>query len=282
LKISIVTPSYRQLPWLKLCVASIADQQGVDFEHIIQDAQSGPELEEWVRTHSKSRLYVEPDTGMYDAISRGFDRASGDIVCWLNCDEQYLEGTLARVARFFEAHPEIDILFGDAILVGDRGELLSYRLMVPPNLRHIRVAHLGVLSCATFVRRSVLERGYRLDTRWKMIADAVWVADLLRAGIPMAVINEPLSVFTLTGQNLGQTARAAVEAKHWQEKTASSEHRLRPWLVLGHRLKKLFRGAYRTRSVAIQIYTQASPQKRVRLEAHRLGFRWPRAAQTQL
>jgi glycosyltransferase involved in cell wall biosynthesis len=282
LKISIVTPSHRQLPWLKLCVASIADQQGVDLEHIIQDAQSGPELEEWVRTRTSSRLYVEPDAGMYDAISRGFDRASGDVVCWLNCDEQYLEGTLARVARFFEKHPEIDVLFGDAILVGEQGELLSYRRMVPPSLRHIQAAHLGVLSCATFARRSVLDRGHRLDTRWKVIADAVWVADLLRAGIPMAVLNEPLSVFTFTGQNLGRTALAAAEAKRWREETAPSERLLRPWFVLGHRLKKLFRGAYRTRSVAIQIYTPASPQKRVLVEARRLGFRWPRAAQTQL
>ena len=51
---------------------------------------------------------------MYDAINRGFARASGDIVCWLNSDEQYLEGTLAKVADYFETHPDIDVLFGDA------------------------------------------------------------------------------------------------------------------------------------------------------------------------
>ena len=90
LKFTIVTPSFRQLNWLKLCAASVDDQQGVEVEHLIQDAQSGPELAQWVRDHSRARLFVESDTGMYDAINRGFRKATGDIVAWLNCDEQYL------------------------------------------------------------------------------------------------------------------------------------------------------------------------------------------------
>ena len=281
LKISVVTPSHQQLSWLKLCIASIADQQGVSVEHIIQDAHSGPELEEWVRTQAKSRLFVESDTGMYDAINRGFARASGDIVCWLNSDEQYLEGSLAKVARFFATHPEIDVLFGDAILIDNKGDLLSYRRTVAPNRRHIRASHLNVLSCATFVRHSVLDRGYHLDTRWKTIADAVWVVDLLQAGVPMAVMNEPLSVFTITDKNLGQSSLASFEAKLWREETSSKNSLwLRPYFVLQHRLTKLFRGAYWPRSLTIKIYTLTSPQKRVCRQAHYLGFHWPRAKQT--
>ena len=280
LKISVVTPSYKQFPWLKLCVASIADQEGVAVEHIIQDAHTGPELEEWVRAHGKSRLYVESDTGMYDAINRGFARASGDIICWLNSDEQYLEGGLAKVARFFETHPEIDVLFGDAILADDKGDLLSYRRTIAPSLRHILASHLNTLSCATFVRRSILDRGYRLDTRWQTIADGVWIADLLRAGVPTAIMNEPLSVFTFTDANLGQSSIAFSETKLWQEETASKINRwLRPYFVLQHRLRKLFSGAYWPRSITIKLYTLASPQKRVCREARHLGFRWPRAKQ---
>ena len=53
---------------------------------------------------------------MYDAINRGFAKASGDILAWLNCDEQYLPGALAKVADHFARHPRTDILFGDIIL----------------------------------------------------------------------------------------------------------------------------------------------------------------------
>jgi hypothetical protein len=276
-KISVITPSYKQLPWLKLCVASVADQKDVTVEHIIQDAQSGPDLEEWVRTQTHAQLYVECDTGMYDAINRGFARATGDIVCWLNSDEQYLEGSLARVARYFEAHAEIDLLFGDALLVGNTGDLLSYRRAVAPNLKHVQAVHLNTLSCATFLRRSVLEQGFKLDTRWKTIADAVFVADLLQADVPLAVINEPLAVFTITDSNLGQTGLAHSETKRWRTETESDNLLLRLLLIGRHRFVKLLHGAYLPRSVVIRLYTLESPKQRTARKAQRVGFSWPKA-----
>jgi len=96
---SIVTPSFRQLDWLKRCVRSVADQS-VEHEHIVQDAGTGPQLDEWVGASSPARLFVERDKGMYDAVNRGFARASGEIFAYLNCDEQYLPGALAAVAVF--------------------------------------------------------------------------------------------------------------------------------------------------------------------------------------
>ena len=79
MRFSIITPSYRQLAWLKRCVRSVADQAGVEVEHIVQDAGSGPELEAWVRGHSRAQLCVEADRGMYDAINKGMARASGEV-----------------------------------------------------------------------------------------------------------------------------------------------------------------------------------------------------------
>jgi len=281
LKISVVTPSYKQLAWLKLCTASVADQDGARVEHIIQDAQSGPELEEWVRTHTQSQLHAEADTGMYDAINRGFARASGDILSWLNCDEQLLPDALAKVARFFEEHPEIDVLFGDALLVDEKGDLLSYRRTIAPNVGHIQATHLNVLTCATFVRRSVLERGFGLRTRWKAIADAVWIVELLKAGVPMAVVHEPLASFTITGCNLGQTSLAFAESRIWQSETSPGNWWFRPFFVLRHRLSKLLHGAYQLRNVSTGLYTFESPENRVGKEASRLGFSWPRATRSE-
>ena len=275
LKISVVTPSYKQLPWLKLCIASIADQKGVTVEHIIQDAQSGIELEEWVRKNSKAQLYVEADSGMYDAINRGLARTTGDIVCWLNSDEQYLEGTLAKVVHYFETHPEVEMLFGDALLVGNTGALLSYRRTTFPNKHHIQLSHLNVLSCALFARRSILERGHKLDTHWKAIADAVWIVDLLKAGIRMAVLNEPLSVFTITDKNLGQTSLAFAENEHWQRETLAGKLWLRPIIILLHRLNKFLRGAYWPRSISARLYTLGNPYQRTSQTASFLGFQWP-------
>src|SRR6187399_1388121 len=109
MKISIVTPSFRNSNWLKLCIASVADQQGVEVEHIVQDAGSDDGTLDWLPGDSRVKAFVETDSGMYDAINRGFRRATGDILAYLNCDEQYLPGALATVRDFFEKNPDVEV-----------------------------------------------------------------------------------------------------------------------------------------------------------------------------
>ena len=84
---TIVTPSFRQLEQLSCCIASIADQEGVSVEHIVQDG--GTEgfgdfakkmAERWPDRPGYNRTMVsEKDGGMYDAINRGFEKAKGSI-----------------------------------------------------------------------------------------------------------------------------------------------------------------------------------------------------------
>ena len=114
---SIVTPTFKQPEWVRLCAASVADQVGVTFEHIIQDGGDGQGLE-WLESMPRAHLFVEPDQGMYDALTKGISKATGDIIGHLNSDEQYLPGTFEIVHRFFTRNPEVEVVFGDAILIG--------------------------------------------------------------------------------------------------------------------------------------------------------------------
>src|ERR1700682_707990 len=161
LKFSIVTPSFQQLDWLRLAIASVADQEGVEVEHLIQDAgtegvrqmfDANGELS--ADAHHKAKLFIEKDSGMYDAVNRGLKKASGDICAYLNCDEQYLPGALARVEKFFASHPKVDVVFGDVVLVDAEGQPFSYRRVGLPTRQHIRASHLGPLSSATVFCRS--------------------------------------------------------------------------------------------------------------------------------
>jgi glycosyltransferase involved in cell wall biosynthesis len=86
-RVSVITPSYNGWPLTRLCVASVADQ-GVDLEHIIQDAGSTDETASALQPDQRVRFFQEKDRGMYDALNRGFDRATGEILGWLNCDER--------------------------------------------------------------------------------------------------------------------------------------------------------------------------------------------------
>jgi glycosyltransferase involved in cell wall biosynthesis len=273
-KFSVVTPSYRQLPWLKLCAASIADQGGVEVEHIIQDAGTGGDLEAWAVSQPNLRLFAEPDAGMYDAINRGLRRATGEICAYLNCDEQYLPGALGRVAKFFAAHPEVNVLFGDVILVDQQGTPLSYRRTVLPVRSHVRLAHLNTSTCATFFRRELVDRGFHFDAQWKVIGDAIWIERLLNSKIAMATIHEPLAAFTFTGNNLGETPASRSEALTWKGDTRGN--RLdRVIAVVWHRLRKALAGAYRRRDLEIDIFTLQSPERRQRRIGKQVGFRWP-------
>jgi hypothetical protein len=84
----------------------------------------------------RARVFVEPDHGMYDPLTKRISRAAGDVISHLNSDEQYLPGTLEFVQEFFTRNPKIEVLFGDAILVDADGKPLSYRRVVSPLRSH--------------------------------------------------------------------------------------------------------------------------------------------------
>jgi glycosyltransferase involved in cell wall biosynthesis len=280
--ISIVTPSYGQLDWLRLAVASVADQEDVNVEHIIQDGGTA-NIEEVLRSQfgkllaetKRLQLFVEKDAGMYDAVNRGLSQARGDICAYLNCDEQYLPGALANVAKFFADRPEVDVLFGDAILINAEGLPLSYRRAILPSLVHLRLADLNTLTCATFFRRRLVEAGHLFPTHLKIAGDQYWVFQLLQAGVRMEVLRKPFSVFTFTGSNLSNSAQASEEKFAWLPSNEKPSRWLTPPVVLWHRLRKLFAGAYRRRYVTIEIYTRDQPDRRRQISSS-VGFRWPK------
>src|SRR5205823_14199740 len=138
--------SYRSSKWLRLCIMSVADQ-GVEAEHIVQDAGSDDGTLEWLLHDHRVKPFVEKDKGMYDAVNRGLRRATGDILSYLNSDEQYLPGALATVRSFFEANPNIDVVFGDFVVIDPQGRYCFHRKVQVPLKYHTWVSHLPAFTC---------------------------------------------------------------------------------------------------------------------------------------
>ena len=87
MKFSIVTPVMNGMPQIRRCVGSVRGQKEAGCEHIIQDGGSSDGTVEWLKTQPHLRVCAEADMGMYDAINRGWSRAAGEVLSWLNADE---------------------------------------------------------------------------------------------------------------------------------------------------------------------------------------------------
>jgi glycosyltransferase involved in cell wall biosynthesis len=274
MRVSVITPSFNPSPWLPLCIASVADQ-GVDVEHIVQDAGSTDGTLAWLRQDGRVKLFVERDAGMYDAVNRGLRRASGDILAYLNCDEQYLPGCLQAVEAFFESHPLVDVVFGDFVVVDADLNYLLHRKVQVPLKNHTWVSHLPTLTCAIFFRRTILdEYGMFFDERLRDVGDADWMLRLLKQNIRMSVLRKFTSAFTITGANMSTKPNAIRERRELEASAPMAIRLLKPLIVWHHRLRRLMGGMYFQRPFCYGIYTRESPDKRVSFNVTRPRFRW--------
>ena len=274
MRFSVVTPSFRQSQWLRLCVASVADQ-GVEAEHLVQDACSDDGTLDWLLTDPRVKARSEKDAGMYDAINRGLRRASGDILSYLNCDEQYLPGALWAVRDYFERHPKVEILFGDCVVVDPKGEFMCYRKVQKPSKYHVMVSHLPTFTSSTFFRRSLLDRhGLFFDTQWRDVGDAAWVLRALDKGVRIGILGQFLSAFTDTGANMNMAPNAQREKELLAGMAPAWARKLALALVWKHRVNRLLRGAYRQKPFDYAIYTLASASDRVVHHVEHPSFIW--------
>jgi glycosyltransferase involved in cell wall biosynthesis len=262
-RFTIVTPSFRSGAWLKLCIASVADQAGPSCEHIVQDAVSDDGTLDWLPNDTRVTAVIEKDSGMYDAVNRGYRRARGEILAYLNCDEQYLPGALEVVSKYFDEHPEIDVLFADAVITDSDGEYICHRYSMKPIPAYIWL-RFPLLTCSIFIRRRVVsEYGILFDTQWKDLGDTIWVGELLRRKISIGILRHFTSIFTDTGENMNLLANAQREKKIVRDRAAAWSRALAPLAILHHRFRMVLSGVFFQKPFDYALYTRTSPTTRV-------------------
>ena len=277
--ISIVTPHFCGGPWLRLGIASVADQN-LPHEHIVQDAGSTDGTLEWLPNDPRVTAYIETDRGMYDAINRGYRRARAPLLAHLNCDEQYLPGALARVVDYFAQHPTVDVLFGDTVIVDAAGEYLCERRSLTPQLIHTWTAsNVAFLTAATFLRRHVLDRHQLwFNADYREAGDQDWALRLVQAGVRTATLGEFVSVFTETGVNLGLNAHNTFERRAFHATAPFWARCLSPLALMHFRLRRWRAGHYRCGPHDYAIYTTANPHQRTTFHVTQPTYRWQRTA----
>ena len=274
LNFSITTPSFRNSKWLRLCIPSVADQEGVTLEHIVQDSCSDDGTQDWLPSDGRVKAFIEKDMGMYDAVNRGFKRSCGEILAYLNCDEQYLPGALKAVHDHFQAHPELDVVLTDTIVVGVKGEYLCHRPSLVPLKHHIWVRFCA-LTCSIFVRRRVVEEyGIYFDTKWRDLGDMFWLLELVNRGVRMGVLHRFTSAFTETGDNMNLRPNALREKEEKGRMTPRWVRRFSRGIIFYHRLRMLASGTYFQKPFDYALYTSASPDRRMNHPVSRPTALW--------
>lgn len=163
---SIITPSYNQRQYLEGTLDSVAAQDYPAFEHVVIDGESSDGsvelLERYGAEYDHLCFVSEPDDGQADAINKGFDLATGDIVGWLNADDVYFHrSVLSRVASAFDV-TGADAVYGDIALINADSDVL--KLQLAPGFDYNKLLRYCFIDQpALFLDANCLE-GERLDT----------------------------------------------------------------------------------------------------------------------
>jgi glycosyltransferase involved in cell wall biosynthesis len=173
-RITVVTPSYNQGRFIARTIDSVRDQGYPNLEHIVVDGMSRDETDTILARYTHLRVIREPDRGQAEAINKGFQRATGDIFCFLNSDDTLLPGAFDRVAR------EIDPSRGRHIVMGRCCHIDEHDRLLPLEHPSAFLGHRRILEVwkvhsipqpATFWTAEVWRRCGPLNEREQMVPD---------------------------------------------------------------------------------------------------------------
>lgn len=170
-RLSIITASFNQAAFIERTLRSVLDQ-GVDgLEYVVCDGGSTDGSVDIVRRYdSRLRWVSERDGGQADAINKGFSMTAGEVVGWLNSDDTYYPGALEYVLSYFDEHPDVDVVYGDANHIDEHDRVLEPYYTEDWDYERLKDVCF-VCQPSVFLRRRVLEKFGVLDRSLRYCMD---------------------------------------------------------------------------------------------------------------
>jgi len=176
--VSIITPSFNQGAFIAATIDSVLAQDYPRLEYLVVDAGSTDTTLELLRSYGERVRWIsEPDHGQADAINKGITLTRGAIVAWLNADDLYLAGAVARAVAELQAHPQAALVYGQAEFIDRNGALLGPCAQVEPFSLDRLINDLDfIVQPATFFRRDAFLAVGGLDAQLRYCLDYdLWI-----------------------------------------------------------------------------------------------------------
>lgn len=197
--ISIITPSFNQAEFIARTIDSVLLQNYPNLEYFVQDGASTDETKAVLATFEDqlSGWTSEPDNGQSEAINLGFVKTSGEIMAWLNSDDLLLPGAIAKVIDYFNRHPEVDVVYGDRLMIDEQDREIG-RWMLPGHDDNVMLWADYIPQETLFWRRSIWEKaGGKIDESFRFAMDWDLIIRFHEVGAKFAHIPQFLGAFRI-------------------------------------------------------------------------------------
>jgi glycosyltransferase involved in cell wall biosynthesis len=176
--VSIVTPSFNQARYLENTIRSVLDQDYPNVEYIIVDGGSSDGSVEIIRRYADRLAWwvSEKDHGQTDAINKGFARARGEILAWLNSDDTYEINAVREAVAFFRDRSEVGLVYGDANFIDEAGRVIGRFPAAQTDYHRLRQGYVHVPQQSAFWRAQLWHKVGPLDPSFYFAMDYdLWV-----------------------------------------------------------------------------------------------------------
>ena len=171
--LSIVIPTYQQGRYIQRTLESILDQGYPALELIVIDGGSTDQTREIIeRYQTHIAIYIsEKDGGQSDAIRKGFELATGQIITWMNSDDTYAENALITVGQFFAANHSVRFAYGNRDIINENDQVIGRRRQPDFHPRIMRYCHMIVPQVSAFWQRSLYQESGGVDASLRFCMD---------------------------------------------------------------------------------------------------------------
>jgi glycosyltransferase involved in cell wall biosynthesis len=170
---SIVTPSYNQAPYIEETIRSVLAQDTSQIEYLIVDGGSTDGTVEIIKKYEDKITWwaSETDRGQTDAINKGFARAKGEILAWLNSDDTYEPGAVAAAVKYLQDHPSVGMVYGDCNYINESGAVIGRFHSAQTDYRLLRRGYTHIPQQTMFFRVELWKQLGPLDPSFYFAMD---------------------------------------------------------------------------------------------------------------